>query len=269
MILLIADSHTCTLRPAVRQAGQNIAFLDLSSHHFPLPFKSVLEDDQVELAVIECFVSLHQCLALLKDIKSLRPEIPIVFVISSGSDHDVIEALNCGARYCFRKPFDVVQFTERIKTLLKVKRASRERRASIYPPDTPPPERSLITTDMPENLLRVVNFIEDHTSERNLSVSRLAGIACISPFHFCRVFKKHIAKSPMQYLTCLRVEKAKDLIKHSSADMSVSLIATTVGFYDSSSLNKHFKKITGLSPTAYKRSLNVPRQRHSSNPEQK
>lgn len=209
--------------------------------------------------MIECFVNERRCLELLRDLKRRRPDVPVIFVLSSGSDHAVTETLSRGARYCFRKPFDVVRFKERIGTLLKLKRASRERRVPLLSTDTEQAGSAGITTDMPENILRAVNFIEDHVGDRNLGVERLAGIAGMSPFHFCRIFKKYLNKSPMQFVNHARVEKAKEFLTNSSGSMSVSQIANTVGFYDSSSFNKHFKKETGLTPSAFKHKIKPAR----------
>jgi AraC family transcriptional regulator len=74
----------------------------------------------------------------------------------------------------------------------------------------------------------------------------------LGPLSLLQIFNRHASKNPMQYISCVRVKKAKELLKYDSANMSISQIATAVGFYDSSNLNKHFKKVTGLTPSAFK-----------------
>jgi AraC-like DNA-binding protein len=252
MILLITDGQPCTLRSFLCEVYQKVAFLELQNPQFSPAFNSALEDSGFEFAVIECFMNVHRCLELLREIKRRRPDVPVIFVIPSGSDHTVTETLSSGARYCFKKPLDVIRFNERIRMLLELKRVSRERRIPLLSADTKPEEDEGITNDMPEKILRTVHFIEDHASYRALSVERLARIACMSPFHFCRVFKKYTNKSPMQFVNHVRIEKAKEFLTSSSGSMSVSQIATTVGYCDSSNFNKHFKKATGLTPSAFK-----------------
>lgn len=259
MILMIADGRPCTLRSVVCQTDQKVAFLELQAPQFSPTLNAVLEDDRLELAVIECFVHFGPCLELLEEIKRQRPDVPVLFVVSSPSDHAVGEALCRGARHCYRKPLDAVRFREQVKALLALRRASREHRAPLSSIDASPAEDAGLTTDMPENILRAVSYIEDHAADRGLSVERLAGIAGMSPFHFCRIFKKHTNKSPMQFVNCVRIEKAKDFLTCSSGSMSVTMIANTVGFNDSSCFNKHFKKITGLTPTGFKRSIKPSR----------
>jgi AraC-like DNA-binding protein len=253
MILLIGDCTPCSLHTAMSNTGQKIAFLQANAPLFSQNMGNALEDAALKIAVIECVFHERQGLELLRKIKQNRHDVPVIFICSSDSDRTVAEAFRLGARDCFRKPVDVRRLKERITILLQVKDASKERRVPHRPDKDGATEPTCATTDIPDNILRVLNYIEDHMSSHTLCIVRLAKVAGMSPFHFCRVFKKHMAKTPMQYLSCLRVEKAKDLLKYSSANMSVSMIADSVGFYDSSNLNKHFKKATGVTPTAFKR----------------
>ena len=219
---------------------------------FSRDLKSVLRDKALEVALIECVLDDHQGLALLKKIKDQRSDVAVIFVCSSDSDNIVTEAFRLGARECFNKPVDVLRLKDRIKVLRKLKRTSKEQRVPFHLDDACFLKLPHITTDAPENILRVVNHIEEHLPDRALSIERLAGIAGMSPFHFCRVFKKHTTKTPMQFISWLRVEKAKDLLRYNSANMPVYQIASTVGFYDASNLIRHFKKATGLTPTTFK-----------------
>ena len=253
MILLIGDYSLCSLSTTLSNTGQKIAFLQTNEPLFSQNLGNALEDAALEIAVIECVLHEHQGLALLRKIKQNRHDVPVIFICPSDSDRTVAEAFRLGAWDCLIKPVDVLRLKERIAILQQVKSTSRERRATFYSDQSALSEPTRITTAVPDSILRVINYIEDRLADRTLSIKSLAGIACMSPFHFCRVFKKHTAKTPMQYLSCLRVEKAKDLLKYSSANMSVSMIADSVGFYDSSNLNKHFKKATGVTPTAFKR----------------
>ena len=253
MILLIGDYSLCSLSTTLSNTGQKIAFLQTNEPLFSQNLGNALEDAALEIAVIECVLHEHQGLALLRKIKQNRHDVPVIFICPSDSDRTVAEAFRLGAWDCFRKPVDVLRLKERIAILQQVKNTSREQRVPLRPDKDGATEPARVTTDIPDNIIRVLNYIEDHMSSRTLCIVRLAKVAGMSPFHFCRVFKKHMAKTPMQYLSCLRVEKAKDLLKYSSANMSVSMIADSVGFCDSSNLNKHFKKATGVTPTAFKR----------------
>jgi AraC family transcriptional regulator len=98
----------------------------------------------------------------------------------------------------------------------------------------------------------VVAYIEDHLAER-ISLATLAQLARVSPYHFCRAFKQSLGVPPHRYHSNLRIERAKTLLARSAA--SVTDIGITVGFSETSSFSAAFRKATGLTPTAYQRSL--------------
>ncbi|GBC62076.1 AraC family transcriptional regulator [Desulfonema ishimotonii] len=94
---------------------------------------------------------------------------------------------------------------------------------------------------------RVCNFIRKHYSE-NLSLGELSKIACLSPFHFQRVFTKEIGISPHNYLMHYRIGKArKKLLKTGY----IAETATETGFADQSHFSKKFKQIVGINPGRY------------------
>ena len=97
----------------------------------------------------------------------------------------------------------------------------------------------------PHKLMWVKNYINDYL-ERQFSVDELAGIAQLSPYHFSRAFKKSVGISPHQYVIQQRVERAKQLLLQGK--MSLSEIAMACGFTHQSHLNRHFKRLTGVTP---------------------
>ncbi len=100
-----------------------------------------------------------------------------------------------------------------------------------------------------ENIKHVIGYIESNLWSK-LDLENLAQIAKLSKFHFCRKFKRHVGINPMKYVNTRRIEKAKELLK--KRDLSVSLVASEVGFRDLSNFIRQFKKRTGLAPNAYR-----------------
>ncbi len=256
MILIVADGQPCTLRSALPAEGQKIAFLEINPGTFPRMLAALLEDRELELVVIECIFNEKKGLRLLDEIKRRRFDVPVIFVCAAGSDHTMGEALGLGAREYFHKPVDVARFREQVRTLQKLRRASGEQRVPLRPVETGDANPCGATSDAPDSILRAICYIEDHLTE-HLDVERLARVACMSPFHFCRVFKRYTTKSPMQYVVRVRVKKAEELLRYNSGNMSICRIATSVGFYDASNFNRHFKKTTGLTPSAFKNSVKL------------
>jgi len=89
----------------------------------------------------------------------------------------------------------------------------------------------------------------------DISLDGLADIACLSPFHFAREFKKETGLPPHTYLIQLRVKKAREMI---AAGKSIAMAAIESGFTDQSHLNRHFKRITGITPGQYSKIVQDP-----------
>jgi AraC family transcriptional regulator len=99
---------------------------------------------------------------------------------------------------------------------------------------------------------RVAQYIEQHLADE-ISLLSLAQLAELSPFHFARAFKQSFGVPPHRYLTRQRIERAKTLL--GERRLSVTEIGLDVGFSETSSFTAAFRKVTGETPTAYRRSL--------------
>jgi AraC family transcriptional regulator len=96
-------------------------------------------------------------------------------------------------------------------------------------------------------LRRVSTYIEEHLAE-DLALAELAAVASLSPYYFARLFKASTGFSPHQYVIQRRVERAKLFL--STTNWSLAAIAHAVGFAHESHLALHFKRLTGLLPSA-------------------
>lgn len=85
---------------------------------------------------------------------------------------------------------------------------------------------------------------------RPITIQSAADVAGLSPRHFKRRFKSVTGETPIAYLQRVRIEAAKRRLETSSDP--VSEITWQVGYEDSSSFRRLFKKFTGLSPRAYR-----------------
>jgi AraC family transcriptional regulator len=97
----------------------------------------------------------------------------------------------------------------------------------------------------------VTAYIEEHLAER-IPLTTLARLVHLSPYHFCRSFKRSFGMPPHQYQIKRRIDRAKMLLAKRA--VSVTDIALSVGFSSSNSFATTFRKVTGCTPTAYHRS---------------
>jgi AraC-like DNA-binding protein len=90
-------------------------------------------------------------------------------------------------------------------------------------------------------------FIDTHFAEK-IDLDNIADEAAFSKFHFIRLFKEIYAMTPHQYLIFVRIEKSKQMMQKG---ISVSDTCIAVGFESLTSFSGLFKKLTGISPSAY------------------
>jgi len=103
-----------------------------------------------------------------------------------------------------------------------------------------------------KSIQKVIEHINIHYSD-DLSLDYISSMANMSPAYFCEVFKKVTGKTYLDYLTEIRVEKAKSLLRVPNA--KISDVAIKVGYDDSNYFSRVFKKYTGMSPAQYRKGL--------------
>ena len=107
-------------------------------------------------------------------------------------------------------------------------------------------------TAEPPMIRKAKDFIQAHKGE-DLSLTEVAKAVNSSTFYFCKMFKKATGLHFTDYLSRIRIEKAKNLLLN--PHLRVSEIAFQVGFQSLTHFNRVFRKIVGQSPTAYREAL--------------
>jgi AraC-like DNA-binding protein len=98
-----------------------------------------------------------------------------------------------------------------------------------------------------KRIARAKLFVDGHFS-KDIGIERIASEAFLSRFHFIRLFKRAYNRTPHQYLTQVRIERAKELLK---SGLPVSDVCTMVGFESVSTFSGLFKRRVGASPSEY------------------
>jgi AraC family transcriptional regulator len=100
--------------------------------------------------------------------------------------------------------------------------------------------------DYHERLNRVLIFIDQRRSEE-LSLDRLAGVACLSPCHFHRIFRAMVGEPLGQHVQRVRLETAAVQLQTSSR--SVMEVALDAGYESAAAFSRAFEQRFGLAPT--------------------
>jgi AraC-like DNA-binding protein len=128
---------------------------------------------------------------------------------------------------------------------LEVTTLVTETLAEVLGRDGAPPTRA------PRAVRRARAFLHAALAEK-VTLDQLAAHAALDKFHLARAFRHEVGLPPYEYLTHLRVARARELLQ---GDARVAEVAQDVGFYDESQLHRHFRRIVGTTPGAYARSL--------------
>ena len=95
----------------------------------------------------------------------------------------------------------------------------------------------------------MAEFIEEHLAE-DVSLLTLAELVDLSVYHFARAFKQSFGVPPHRYHMDRRMDRARSLLQRPA--LSVTQIGIQIGFRETSSFTRAFRKITGLTPTEYR-----------------
>jgi AraC-like DNA-binding protein len=108
-----------------------------------------------------------------------------------------------------------------------------------------------VDTD-PDAVRKGKQFILDHLTE-SLGLDEVSQHAGVSPFHFCKVFKRTTGLTFTEFVNRARVEHAKRLLLKPQA--RITEVAYDVGFQSLSQFNRSFRRVTDKSPTEFRSGL--------------
>jgi AraC-like DNA-binding protein len=99
---------------------------------------------------------------------------------------------------------------------------------------------------------QAIDYIKNNYHKK-VTLSELANQVNYSQFHFIRIFQKETGKTPFEYLTDIRVNKAKEFL--STTNQSITEICLQCGLQNSSHFANFFKSHTGVSPSEFRQNL--------------
>ncbi|GAA5526609.1 AraC family transcriptional regulator [Herpetosiphon gulosus] len=101
----------------------------------------------------------------------------------------------------------------------------------------------------PKAVTTIREYLAVHYAD-SISLEQLAQLVNLSPFHTLRMFRQATGLPPHGYLVQLRINQAKQLLH---TQLPLAEVAVQTGFSDQSHLNRHFKRVLGVTPLQYRR----------------
>ncbi len=236
--------------------------------------KTALENVIAEGAAIDVVVLDYRLpdisgLEILREIKRLRPQVPIIIITAYGDEDVAVKAFRYGARDYLKKPFNYNQFLRVLDFTLSLAELNKREPRTVLTS-----EADCVASDMVEainvsttkfNMQKALIYLNDNYMNR-VRLEKVADKACTSKYHFSRLFKESAGCTFQEYIVRLRMGKAKMLLKNSK--LSVTEVAFSVGYPDLTNFERIFKKTIGCSPRQYRDEARTCLSRQSGEPDQ-
>ena len=105
-----------------------------------------------------------------------------------------------------------------------------------------------------EQLVEKIEAYFHENLSRSITLQLLSEEMNVSKVHLCRVFKKYRNMTPIDSFNRMKIDRARELLTQFAA-LPLQKISDMLGFSDVYYFNKVFKKIEGVSPSAYRKNL--------------
>jgi YesN/AraC family two-component response regulator len=174
-------------------------------------------------------------LGMLRRLKEVAPEVPVIFLSGEATKADVIEVLRQGPSFDFlEKPLpDLDHLTGAVARAL-----------AAHPPrrsEAPAPKDAFAT--------QVLAYLEAHLAD-GISLKDVAEAFGYSPAHLTALVRQATGRAVMPWLVELRMQRAKQLL--ADTDLSVTEVASAVGLGDPSYFSRQFRQAIGMPPLAWR-----------------
>lgn len=240
MNLLIADDENLELKVLEKTIKKFfLNELDIFMASNGKQAAGIVENTDINIALLDIEMPGMNGIELAKLIREKNHDCIIIFITAYDRFEYAIEAMHIKAFDYLLKPWKEEKLTGLIsEAILSIKEISSDDGKSENLQDS---QKSIIKKYIKENY------------KRDISAGDVAGILGYSDVYFSKIFKQLFDDTFINYLTNLRIEKAKVLLKDVS--FNIKEVGASVGYTDSNYFTKVFKRAVGMSPSEYRGSV--------------
>ena len=237
MNLLIADDENLELKVLEKTIKKFfLNELDIFMASNGKQAAGIFENTDINIALLDIEMPGMNGIELAKLIREKNPDCIIIFITAYDRFEYAIEAMHIKAFDYLLKPWKEEKLTGLItEAISSIKEISSDDGKSENLQDS---QKSIIKKYIKENY------------KRDISAGDVAGILGYSDVYFSKIFKQLFDDTFINYLTNLRIEKAKVLLKDVS--FNIKEVGASVGYTDSNYFTKVFKRAVGMSPSEYR-----------------
>lgn len=190
--------------------------------------------NEIDLVILDVRMSGMNGIEVLDKVKLLVPDVKVVIFTGYGSKDVAVEALRSRANDYLEKPIDIKATREIIESHLDNK------------------ERESYGSGIDDKIRRIKDYLL-RNFHKKVTLKDAAKVACLSPKYLSRLFKEHAKTGFNDYRLSLKIDEAKKLLQKTGC--TVEQISDRLGYQNSESFIRQFKKIAKLTPTEFRKKI--------------
>lgn len=238
MNLLIADDENLELKVLEKTVKKHfVDELEIFASSNGRKASQICDEVKPDIALLDIEMPGMNGIELAKYIKEKYAECIIIFITAYDRFDYAIEAMHIKAFDYLLKPWKEERLFELINTAIENVRSMQK------------------TDSIVHSQKDVIKDYIDRNYKKDISAKDVAGILGYSDVYFSKVFKQLFDDNFINYLTKIRIDRAKVLLKDIS--FNIKEVGKSVGYADSNYFTKVFKRSIGMSPSEYRNRHNT------------
>ena len=238
MNLLIADDENLELKVLEKTVKKHfVDELEIFASSNGRKASQICDEVKPDIALLDIEMPGMNGIELAKYIKEKYAECIIIFITAYDRFDYAIEAMHIKAFDYLLKPWKEERLCELINTAIENVRSMQK------------------TDGIVHSQKDIIKDYIDRNYKKDISAKDVAGILGYSDVYFSKVFKQLFDDNFINYLTKIRIDRAKVLLKDVS--FNIKEVGKSVGYADSNYFTKVFKRSIGMSPSEYRNRHNT------------
>ena len=238
MNLLIADDENLELKVLEKTVKKHfVDELEIFASSNGRKASQICDEVKPDIALLDIEMPGMNGIELAKYIKEKYADCIIIFITAYDRFDYAIEAMHIKAFDYLLKPWKEEKLFELINTSIENVRSMQK------------------TDGIVHSQKYVIKDYIDRNYKKDISAKDVAGILGYSDVYFSKVFKQLFDDNFINYLTKIRIDRAKVLLKDVS--FNIKEVGKSVGYADSNYFTKVFKRSVGMSPSEYRSKHNT------------
>ena len=238
MNLLIADDENLELKVLEKTVKKHfVDELEIFASSNGRKASQICDEVKPDIALLDIEMPGMNGIELAKYIKEKYANCIIIFITAYDRFDYAIEAMHIKAFDYLLKPWKEERLCELINTAIENVRSMQK------------------TDSIVHSQKDIIKDYIDRNYKKDISAKDVAGILGYSDVYFSKVFKQLFDDNFINYLTKIRIDRAKVLLKDIS--FNIKEVGKSVGYADSNYFTKVFKRSIGISPSEYRSKHNA------------